>query len=463
MVRACACVTACVWCVRVRVCMCVCVYVCMCASACVCACIRGVWAVFVPTGVLRDTTLSGINRYWDPQHETFYFYNSRTEETTWDKPLDYGVDVDGLAPTALGLIALQAAAQHQEVEAAAAAADASTPAAGGYGYAAAGTGAGAGADADAAGAEWLRYWDPDSDSYYFYSTVTGEATHEEPAEGWADAPDSSTSSGGGGGGGGGEAEVEAGPQAETEQAAAIAEPELFDPATLASWSQEWDESSQVYYYYNSMTDQVTYTPPPGFDSPDTSAASASAAGSAASGDGAPEWTEHWDEASGQPYYYNAAIDETVWNDPRPAASVVDAFSAAGILAGGGGGGGADDRMVAAAAQFFTDGGASDTEAYRDYGSDYGYGAAATDAAAADPAEWQQYWDVASGAYFYQNTYTEEVVWEEPAAYTPYGDGSATAATTATTAAQIDVKQCDNCSKKLRAAANFCRFCGAACV
>jgi len=344
-----------------------------------------------------DTVVDGDwQKYWDGEHQAFYYYNSKTEETTWEQPVGYGHE-----HTAVGNVVNEA----MEVA------------------------------HDSSNGRWLRYWDDDSQAYYFYHTETGQATNEEPAE-WTDAVDESHGS--------------TDNEVAKEEFGSTASTTGQSANGSSTWSKEWDEASQSYYYYNSATDEVSYDVPVGFvdKAPATD-----------------EWTEHWDEDSGMAYYYNATTDETTWEDPRPKAAAVDPALekwqslASSSSAGGSGGGGYDSgsaikhddggrtsKMIDAAAQFYatTDHEIS-AQTYDDYSQAYSESAT---------QHWVQMWDEQHQAYYYQDQYTHEVIWEEPDTYTPYA---------APAAAAPEIKYCANCSKKLRAAANFCRFCGSACA
>ena len=357
-----------------------------------------------------------------------------------------------------------------------------------------------------------RYWDDDSQSYYFYSTQTGEASHEEPAE-WTDAAAADGELGesddpnmavvstpllhDNDGGNIGVSDDPAAAKLALESAGSYgsAAGGLEDDAAggggADQWSMEWDDASQSYYYYNAATDAVSYEAPPGFEAASAATqggdafAAAAAAAVTSTEASSSDWTEHFDEASGQSYYYNATTDETSWEDPRdPAvvksADLVDSWKAKSGGSGFSGTGSNNDvtktelghdqsKMIDVAAQFFT--AADATPTYDDAGSGGAYdddytasGVGGGQYEQHQPQQhaverWIQLWDDAQQAYYYQDTHTEDVVWEEPASYTPYDDAGAGGAAAA---AASDVKFCTNCSKKLRATANFCRFCGNAC-
>ena len=346
-------------------------------------------------------------QFWDGEHKTFYYFNAKTEETTWEKPPDFE-----LADTTLSGVVGQASAQS--------ASDAAD---------------------DPLLEQWIRYWDSDSQSYYFYNTGTGEASHEEP-ESWTDAEET----------------VEPG-VSDVDPAVAKTSAEQPDaPSGGSDWSMEWDDTSQSYYYYNAATEEVSYDPPDGFD-----ADAAMVSKGAGPADASNEWTEHWDDDAGQAYFYNATTDETTWEDPRDPAAIKRSDESSPVQAG-------VQQWQGTATPFSSTHESSDDVAQQSafsntdsfaYDDTDGYGAAQSNvgeyAAPADHhAQWVQHWDDESQAYYYEDAISQEVVWDEPATYTPYSD------TTSSPTVDLNVKHCANCSKKLRAAANFCRFCGNAC-
>jgi len=79
-----------------------------------------------------------------------------------------------------------------------------------------------------------------------------------------------------------------------------------------SWTKHTDPTSKVNYYYNSVTKESSWETPPGFvDAAPTAAPAATASGAEGQG----SWTKHTDPTSKVNYYYNAVTKESRWQPP----------------------------------------------------------------------------------------------------------------------------------------------------
>eukprot|EP00752_Nemacystus_decipiens_P014984 g13342.t1 len=96
-------------------------------------------------------------------------------------------------------------------------------------------------------------------------------------------------------------------------------------ATGVEWVEYWDESAGASYFFNTVTQEASWTNPHEAVA-GRSGGGAGTAGVEGSGGGGPEtlsqpedgrakWTECLDEASGATYYYNVVTGEAVWEKP----------------------------------------------------------------------------------------------------------------------------------------------------
>jgi hypothetical protein len=95
----------------------------------------------------------------------------------------------------------------------------------------------------------------------------------------------------------------------------------------------WDDSAQCYYYFNTVTQEASWTKPgaliedAGGYNTDGAATDYDTDNYEVAGGGADEWVEYWDDSANAYYYYNTRTEEARWTKPEGA--------------GGGGGGGGD--------------------------------------------------------------------------------------------------------------------------
>ena len=135
-----------------------------------------------------DGSGSSWAKYWDDASQREFYYNEVTQVSVYERPLEYSTPrpQDGQPPIEAG-------------------------------------------DND-----WARYWDDESQSEFYYNNKTGESTFDRPREYYTPRPD--------------------------ENQAAIEDGEM-------GWAKYWDDSSQCEYYYNSQTGDSTYERPPTFVTP----------------------------------------------------------------------------------------------------------------------------------------------------------------------------------------------------
>eukprot|EP00903_Cladosiphon_okamuranus_P009886 g9390.t1 len=96
-------------------------------------------------------------------------------------------------------------------------------------------------------------------------------------------------------------------------------------ATGVEWVEYWDESAGASYFFNTVTQEASWTNPHESAPGGGGAGTGGAAGVEGGGsgpetlsqpeDGRAKWTECIDEASGATYYYNVVTGEAVWEKP----------------------------------------------------------------------------------------------------------------------------------------------------
>eukprot|EP00980_Cylindrotheca_fusiformis_P026306 scaffold15772_cov162-Cylindrotheca_fusiformis.AAC.8 len=331
----------------------------------------------------------------DPSTGGVYYFNSLTQETSWEKPMSRG---DPALVATGSEIAEESSAENI--------ADKAEPAAGEE----------CEEQADAT-SEWVEAIDSAGAKYY-YNTTTQETSWEKPASFLA---------------------AEAGPdgdEAPEVTSSSMAPQNLDLPAhalgpsstnsvendlqeTATDWVAMTDESSGKVYYYNSATQETSWENPKGKfqgDStitsredpnsetmPNTGRAShvngleSTGAFLEDSGESSEvvepngtssEWVATFDESNGQTYYYNTVTKETTWE--KPTSSVKDKANA--VVEPG--------PMVENEFVGDEDGDADSIE-----------GASDKD----DPvsSEWVATVDETSGQTYYFNTVTQETSWEKP--------------------------------------------------
>ena len=136
--------------------------------------------------------------------------------------------------------------------------------------------------------------DDSSGATYYFNTVSGESSWTAP-EGW-------------------ESEV----NAETEASAAEA------PTEEEEWTEVLDEGSGQTYYFNSVTGESSWEKPEGFKSATEPESPSPAAPQDTFADAPPlapdddpaNWEEQFDESSQLPYYVNNVTEATQWEKPE---------------------------------------------------------------------------------------------------------------------------------------------------
>ena len=114
--------------------------------------------------------------------------------------------------------------------------------------------------------QWTEIYDEGSGQYYFYNTVTGETSWENPNKSLIDSKSDSN-----------------------------------PPALLPGWTQLFDEGSGTNYYYNEETGETRWDPPLAQEESKVSPP--------------PGWTEVFDNDSQKTYYFNEQTGETSWEVP----------------------------------------------------------------------------------------------------------------------------------------------------
>ncbi|XP_051894717.1 rho GTPase-activating protein 27-like isoform X2 [Pristis pectinata] len=105
----------------------------------------------------------------------------------------------------------------------------------------------------------------------------------------------------------------------------LAEEQSVPSTGLTNQQEEWethtDQASGQPFYYNPVTGETTWDCP--FDTPDSREQQAPPSRSSSISIPSAEWESHFDEVSGQPYYYNPATGETTWELPGQEAETME--------------------------------------------------------------------------------------------------------------------------------------------
>eukprot|EP00949_MAST-11_sp_MAST-11-sp1_P004505 g4505.t1 len=100
-----------------------------------------------------------------------------------------------------------------------------------------------------AGNDWIKYWDDDTEQEFYYNEATQESTFERPHDYVSPAPSPRPATRG-----------EAGGQL-------VVVPTLDLSTATSSWQKYYDDSSSQYYYHDSITGESTFERPAGFQTP----------------------------------------------------------------------------------------------------------------------------------------------------------------------------------------------------
>jgi len=129
--------------------------------------------------------------------------------------------------------------------------------------------------------DWTQVYDEASQSYYYFNEKTQETSWSAPGKDYeSDGYDTTGSRG----------------------TAVDYDTDAYDNmgGDGGEWSEQYDENAQATYWFNNVTYEATWTPPPGFD----------AGPPQASG----EWASYMDP-EGTEYWYNDTTGETSWEPP----------------------------------------------------------------------------------------------------------------------------------------------------
>ena len=226
---------------------------------------------------------------YDPSSTEYYYFNNFTGETTWEKPKgyqkpDYTQLKYMMAPELRAAIMLQCAWRAKKSR----------------GDLRSQRGKAQAED----GEVWSEVLDPQSGEYYYYNSETGESSWEKPLD-------------------------------------LMTEEEKEQNAKLPEWVEVYDPSSTEYYYFNNFTGETTWEKPKGYKKPDYTQLKymmapelraaimlqcawrakksrgdlRSQRGKAQAEDGE-VWSEVLDPQSGEYYYYNSETGESSWEKPR---------------------------------------------------------------------------------------------------------------------------------------------------
>jgi len=126
------------------------------------------------------------------------------------------------------------------------------------------------------------------------------------------------------------------------------------------------------------------------------------------------WVEYWDDASQAYYYFNTVTQEARWTDPR--ASAGNGYETGGAITDYD----TDNYDATYAQGYYDEHGTWNAGYYDEYGS-WVNSEAPHAASLVDPTySWEQYYDDSYQAAYYYNLTTGETVWENPSGfYSPY--------------------------------------------
>ncbi|CAJ1954685.1 unnamed protein product [Cylindrotheca closterium] len=325
-----------------------------------------------------DTESSDLPENWteavDESSGQTYFYNSLTEETSWERPTNDEAVLEEQEEI------------HEDDPDKNVVSDFKT-----------GAGLNTAVEDSVFPADWIEAVDESSGQTYYYNTATQETSWEKPLitsdlrdEVAADATDDRS-------------ETE-----DKQEDAAVNEttPET-DDGLPSDWIETEDGNGQV-YYYNTVTNETSWERPRNERDEDRGVDEVEQEGDKAEADGVDidegdnvmdedpaddqdelpsDWVEAVDESTGQTYYYNTVTQETAWERP-PMASDGQEKDA----------GDADEAEYSTAEDDQTDGVVDDSTPTTEDEM---------------PADWIEAVDESSGQTYYYNTATQETSWEKP--------------------------------------------------
>ena len=138
--------------------------------------------------------------------------------------------------------------------------------------------------------DWVEVADPTSGKTYYFNSKTNETSWDNPNESTATA-------------------------AAVEESTTAAEQ---DGNGDSDWSESVDPSSGKSYYYNSKTGETSWEKPTSTtvdEAMNTATATTTATADNETSQDASDWVEATDPSSGNTYYYNSATGETSWERP----------------------------------------------------------------------------------------------------------------------------------------------------
>mmetsp|Transcript_46142 Transcript_46142/g.128362 ORF Transcript_46142/g.128362 Transcript_46142/m.128362 type:complete len:366 (+) Transcript_46142:162-1259(+) len=298
----------------------------------------------------------------DPGSGRVFYYNTLTGESAWERP----------KPQAVASQPAAAASAPQVQQA---------------------------AQATSLPKDWTEHSDPSSGRTFFYNTVTGESSWEEPAlqtaasQPAASAPVGQTQS----------QQPEVSPQEKAPQST----------ATLPKdWTENMDPTSGRVYYFNAVTGVSSWDRPQPEEPLKLETVTGQLEQQADQPASLPkDWTEHTDSSSGRKFFFNTVTKESSWEKPAVAGMALPTTAnqpRASPLA---------SSSLSVTTTQLAASSASPTPAQTQPRLSLDRFATKPPAHAQQqlPNDWTEHTDSSSGRKFFFNTVTKESSWERPVA------------------------------------------------